>query len=211
MALVFAQNVCEMAIKATYAGRPHVNVLHFFNDEGAVSDAGKARDVLNAWQDHILSFLQSAYVLNSADWRSLDPDDQNSGTLTPDPAKNQAGTQAAPGAPPNVAYLIRKQSENRPRGRRDGRIFLGGVNENAVTDAGVIIPEFFDAINVDLGEFIDSVNDDVFGAGGGSGLCVLETTPASRAPGTQQVTVSSRPIIGLAVDQLVSTQRDRLR
>lgn len=211
MAVVYSQNIIECALYGTHAGRPVVNVLHLHNDEGAQSDSSKVRDLCDNWQDHIVVALSSAYVFEGINWRSLDPDDNNVGLVLADPAKQTTGGGQATAASPNVAYLVHKITANRPRGKRDGRMFLAGVGETTIDNAGNLESGFLDAWATVLDTFLDGVNDDVFGNGGGSGLAVLETPPAARVPGTAPVTVDWRPVVSLRMDPKVSSQRDRLR
>lgn len=211
MATVYADQVSEMAIIATYAGRPVVNVLHYFNDESTVNDAAKARNILDNWQDHIMGFLSNQYSLQQAVWRSLDRDDLNQGTLAPNAAKRLAGLSAAQGAPPQVAYLVRKVTQNRQRGQRDGRIFLAGVPEDSVGPDGMISNTQVTNITTGINNFLNGVNDGGSAFTGASGLVVLNTTPASREKGPQEVDLTFRKVIGLQIDTKVSTQRDRLR
>lgn len=211
MARIFAQNVTEIAIKGKYAGRPVVNVLHYVNDEAAVNDADKARDILNNWQDHVMDGVTQQYVLDGADWRSLDPDDTNQGTLTPDTVKATQGAGAGPGTSPNVAFLVRKITNSRQRGQRNGRMYLAGVAESAITEAGNLAAAHQTAFQGYLDSFLAGVNDDVFGPGGGSGLVVLNTTPESRIAGTQPVTLTYRTVSALVLDSKAATQRERMR
>lgn len=211
MAIIYADQVSEMAIRATYAGRPVVNVLHFYNDEGAKTDEVMARDVLDNWQDHIMGRVVQDYALIDAVWRSLDRNDTNQGTITPDPAKPLSGGIADAGAPPNVAYLVKKITNNRQRGQRDGRMFLAGPPEGGIGADGTVQAQYATDTNAALALFLDGVNDDGFGVGGGSGLVVLNTTPASRLPGTNEVDLTYRTVGDLVLDPKVSTQRDRLR
>ena len=211
MAEIYVQNGSEIAIKATYAGREVVNVLHFVNDEAAVSDADKARDILNAWQGQVMSVLDQSYVLTGAVWRSLDPDDTNQGTLAPDNTKPLTGWKTGTGSHPGVAMLVKKVTNNRQRGQRDGRMFLAGVPAVNVQESGALTSDLLGEANTAMAAFLDAVNDDAFGVGGGSGLIVLNTTPESRLPGSTPVTLGYRTVGSLVVDPKVATQRDRLR
>lgn len=211
MAIVYSQDVVEIAVVAELAGRPHVNVMHIKNDEGSQSDVAKVRDFANNWQDHMLGFISIEYVLKSFEWRSLDPDDSNVGTLAPDAAKNVTGLVAGDVESPNVSLLIHKRTLNRPRGRRDGRLFLGGVPTIHTFANGNLTTTLTDAANTALTAFVDGVNDTAWAGGAGGGLVVLETTPASRVPGTTPVTIGSRAVIQMVCDTRAATQRDRLR
>jgi hypothetical protein len=210
VAIIFAQDIIEVAIVASLSGRPHVNVVHLFNDEGGGNDQSKVEDLRNNWQDHIHSILCTNYVLLRLEWRSLDPSDNNVGTLLPDTNKPVTGLDTAAPSSPNVALLVNKRTANRPRGRRDGRFFLGGITESAVDGAGTIDPGYLSLWQDAWDDFFDGV-DDSGPFSGGSGLAVLETTPASRIKGPQHVTLDWRPVTALEVDPKVATQRDRLR
>lgn len=211
MAIVYADQVSEIAIRALYAGREHVNVLHYVNDESAVNDETKARDILDNWQDHIMASLSDQYVLQGATWRSLDRNDLNQGTLAPDPAKRTSGASAATAAPPHVCFLVKKITTGRQRGQRDGRMFLSGVAEIVVDAAGHLSAAHQADMNADLQAFFDGVTDLDVSQNSTSGLVVLNTTPASREPGTVEVDLTYRRVSDLVLDPVVSSQRDRLR
>lgn len=211
MAIIYADQVTELAIEATYAGRPVVNVLHFVNDESAVNDATKAKDFLDNWQDHIVGGFDQALTLTGARWRSLDRDDLNQGTLTLDQAKPLGGSVAGTGAPPNVALLVKKQTENRQRGQRDGRMFLAGVPGANLFDDGSLSGAFRTSMQTRMNDFLNGVNDTDISQAAWSGLVVLNTTPASRLPGSGEVDLTYRRVSALTVDAKVASQRDRLR
>jgi hypothetical protein len=177
------------------------------------SDEEVVRDFANNWQDHMLANLSQQYVLEAFNWLSLDPDDNNVGTLQPDPAKAVTGLETNITAPPNVAILIHKNTDNRPRGARDGRSYMGGVPENLVGANGVVDPGFVAEWNAGLQLFLDGISDDITIGAGTSRQhpVVLETTPASRAPGINEVLVNAREVTSLTLDGLAATQRDRLR
>lgn len=211
MAIVYSTDIIEVAIRAEHAGRPVVNVLHLFNDETGGNDLSKVEDLRNNWQDHIVPALSSAYTVLDFAWRSLDPDDNNVGIVTPDPAKTVTGGGQTTNAPPNVAYLVHKNTASRPRGKRDGRIFLAGVGETTVDAAGNLESGQQAAWNTVLATFLSGINDTGFTGGAGSGLVVLEVPPAARVPGTAVVNVDSRAVVSLTMDAKVASQRDRLR
>lgn len=212
MALVYSQNVIEIAVRATISGQPHVNVWHMRQAEGTnVGDGGAAQDFANNWQDHILNFLNNNYVLQDFAWRSLDPDDNNLGVIQPDPVKKTVGVGADDPMPAQVAFLIHKNTANRPRGRRDGRAYIGGVPEGVADGRGTVVAANVTAINGHLLDFWNGVTDDPIASDVDRELVVLETTPESRAPGTLPVIIGSRRVTSLTCDSLLATQRDRLR
>lgn len=213
MATVYANNVVEIAVIQTYAGRPAVNVWHMEATEewwpASITDI--VRDFANNWQDHVLSMQTPSTTLERFEYRSLDIGNGDVGTLAPDSGKPTVGSFGSNGAPPNVAYLIKKNTDNRPRGARDGRMFLVGVEETVVDPAGIVDATNLNALQGLIDDFYNGISDTGVFTNDGRFPVVLETTPASRAPGTQPVTVNSRRITSLTVDRMVSTQRDRLR
>ena len=211
MAQIFSQDVIEIALIGDHAGRPVVNVLHVQNDEVGGNDASKVLDVVNNWQDHIVPPLNQAYTFSHAQWRSLDPDDNNAGVQARDNAKPITGASAAMAASPQVAFLVHKVTPNRPRGRRDGRMYLAGVSEPDIDETGALVPNNVTIWNGILTDFVNGVNDADWSGVQGSGLVVLETTPASRAPGALPVTLESRAVTSMRMDPLAATQRGRLR
>lgn len=213
MATVFSNNVIEIAVNYTKAGKPCVNVWHMFHDSEAFGPDAEAivEDFRNNWQDHILTIQTNDVQLLGFDWRSMDPASGVLGTVAPDPSKNLVGTQAVASAPPNVALLVKKVTSDRQRGQRDGRMFLAGIEEGAIDNAGVLSGSWVAGVQVVVDAFYDGISDSGLDWAGDAYPVVLATTPASRAPGTASVTVASRRVTSLVVDPVVSTQRDRLR
>lgn len=210
MAVVFVENVVEIVVAARYGLVPIVSVWHMYSEEeGVVNDEALVQDFANNWQDHIVPQLSQAYDLDAFEWRSLDPDDTNAGVILPDPLKPVTGiTPVGDAAPGNVAALVHKNTSNRPRGRRDGRCFLPGVTEGQVGPDGTLSNAAIDGYNAALEDFYNGVTDSS-GVGAATNIRVLETTPASRAPGNQVVVIGSRVVSSLSIDPIVGTQRDR--
>lgn len=208
MAIVYAEDVVEIAVEMTIGSSiPAVNVWHLEVSEGFGSgDVDAVNLFRDAWQDRVMPQLASAIQLHSFNWRSLDPDDNNVGTVQPNPAKPVIGGRDASMLPPNTAFLVHKNTTNRPRGRRDGRAYLPGVLESIVDNAGAIDSANIASMNTSLAGFFNDVDNGttVF-------FCVLETTPLSRQKGTLPVTIGKRRVSSLTIDGKVATQRDRLR
>lgn len=213
MAIVYSENVIEIAVVQDYAGRPAVNVWHMRHDEELASPTlvEVVRDFANNWQDHMTGLQVDGVSVRSFDYRSLDPNDGTVGSLVPDAAKPTTGQISLEGQPPNVALLVTKQTANRPRGRRDGRSFLVGVAETVVNERGIINPPQVTSWQEDVDAFYNGISDTSLDWAGDVYPVVLETTPASREPGDQTVNIGSRRVTSLVVDPLVSSQRDRLR
>lgn len=213
MSVVFSPGVIEIAVIQTVSGRPAVNVWHLRHDEEFASPETQAvvEDFRDNWQDHVLLCVSASVALLRFEYRSLDPADSTVGVVEPDPLKNLVGQESLPAAPPNVALLVKKNTGARPRGRRDGRSFLPGPNEGVIGNDGVLDPGFVAGCDAALADFYDGISDSSLDWTGDVYPVVLETTPASRAPGTASVTIGSRRVNSITMDPLVSTQRDRLR
>lgn len=213
MAIVYSTRVIEIAVIQSFIGRPVVNVWHMYNDSEMWGDNPEAavEDFRDNWQDHMTEMSTSDLVIDSFEWRSLDPADNRLGTVEPDTGKPLTGQVVGNSAPPNVAYLIKKNTANRPRGRRDGRSFICGVPETYVANSGALEGTTATVINGFLSSFYNGISDSSVNWAGDSYPVVLETTPASRAPGTNPVTIGSRRVTSITCDPVVSTQRDRLR
>lgn len=213
MAIVYSNRIIEIAAVGTVGTKPHVNVWHMWFDSELGTDTKVAvvEDFRNNWQDHVMSFLADSYKIQEFAWRSLDTNDASNGVVQPDGVKRTQGALAEPALPPNVALLIEKNTDNRPRGRRDGRSFLGGYPEGRTGQAGELLAADITTINTALAAFYNGISDTSGSASGDRYPAVLETTPASRAKGTTAVTIGSRRVTSITVDPVVSTQRDRLR
>jgi hypothetical protein len=210
MATVFAENIVEIAVVATVGGRPHVNVLHVYGEEDVnVSDEDTVLDVANSWQDRLIPEMTAEYQLVEFRWRSLDPNDNNVGTRSPNLAKPTQGPAQGATFPPNVAFLMHKRTNNRPRGARDGRMYVSGVSEGTVDNLGVVQGITVNAWNTALAAFLTDIDAPQLGVQ--RYLAVLETTALSRAPGATPVTIDSRQVTAFTLDAKVATQRDRLR
>lgn len=213
MAIVYSPRVIEIAVNQTVGEQEVVNVWHmqWSSEDSASAAEGMVEDFRNNWQDHILDIQCIAVKLVSFEWRVLDPTNSDVGLVLPDPVKPVEGQIATPMTPPNVAWLIHKNTDNRPRGRRDGRSYLCGLPESAVSDTGTIEAASVASANTTLQAFYDGISDSGVFVSGEGWPVVLETTPASRAPGTQSVTISSRRVTSLTMDARAATQRERLR
>lgn len=213
MAIVFAENTLEIAVRHLYAGKPSVNVwhMHFSAELSFDTMTELVNDFRNNWQDHMMDDVVNTVVLQDFAWRSLDPGNGSNGIVLPDPAKPTTGGVAAAGFPPNVAVLVHKNTANRPRGRRDGRAYIAGLAEQGAGDGGELESSVVSIWNTLLTSFYNGISDSTTVAGGDRYPVVLETTEASRAPGTGSVTIGTRRVTSLTVDPVLATQRDRLR
>lgn len=213
MATVYSPNIIEIAVMQKHNTVTAVNVWHMWFDPELGSDTVEdvVGDFRDNWQDHILDMQTSEVVVEEFRWRSLDPSSGAMGVIAPDPAKATSGQASGTTMPPNVALLLHKRTSDRLRGQRDGRSFLAGVSEGDVNGRGTITPATRSGWQVSVDAFYNGISDTSGSAAGDRYPAVLNTTPASRAPGSQSVTISSRRVTSIQLDALVSTQRDRLR
>lgn len=213
MAVVYSPNVIEIAVVQTQASRPVVNVwhMHWQAEWSGENIADLVEDFRDNWQTHITPNQASALVLNEFRYRSLSAGNGTVGVMDPDPGNNTQGQRSAAAASVNTAWLVEKRTNNRPRGRRDGRCYLAGVTEESIDAGGNLTSQYLTDLNGSLQSFLDGISDAGWNAAGDKYPVVLETTPASRAPGTQSVTIGSRRITALVLDPVAGTQRDRMR
>jgi hypothetical protein len=213
MATVFSSNIIEIAVNQTYFGRPCVNVWHMWFDAELGSDTVEdvVGDFRDNWQDHVMDIQSTSVTLNDFAWRSLDPGSGALGVMEPDPAKSLTGVTTGAPAPPNLALLVNKRTIGRQRGQRDGRSFLVGVVEDYTNGDGTLTAPFVSNAQTALAAFYNGISDTSGSAAGDRYPAVLNTTPASRAPGSQSVVISSRRVDEISLDTLLATQRDRLR
>ena len=213
MAVVYSPRVVEIAVIQSYYGRPAVNVWHLqaVDETWPKAPADMVRDFANNWQDHILDCQASAVQLLRFDWRSLDANVTDVGTISPDTGKPQVGQSTGTAMSPNVAWLLHKRTDDRPRGRRDGRSYLVGAIEDWVDGGGAVTAGGLGVLETAAAAFYDGISDTGTFTNNGMYPVVLETTPASRTAGTTPVTISSRRVTSIPVDTKVATQRERLR
>lgn len=213
MAIVYVPNTIEIAVIQTYANKPIVNVWHmgYETDIGDRDLSDVVEDFAGNWQDHVLLLVDSGLTLQRFEWRCLDPNDNQVGVTQPISGKPTVGGQAGTGMPPNVAMLVHKNTSNRPRGRRDGRCFLAGVQEGFVGEDGTIGSTELASFNGVLEDFYNGISDTGTFTDLERWPVVLETTALSRDPEAPPQTISNRRVTSITLDQLVATQRDRLR
>jgi len=104
-----------------------------------------------------------------------------------------AGTDSATMAPPNVAYLLNKHT-NRVGRQGRGRLYLSGVAEANVGNAGVLTSAIIDDFDAQIAEFLGFLPDIA------TSMVLLHSDSSD-----------PDPVTSITVNPLVATQRRRLR
>lgn len=107
---------------------------------------------------------------------------------------NLVGQDPANAATPQVAYLLRKNTGFGGRAYR-GRMFVPGVVEGNVTDAGLLDTTFRTALQAAADNFLAALDAQ------GNPMVLLHTSAL----------IAPTPVVSLVVDAKVATQRRRLR
>lgn len=194
--------VTEVTITARWSNlHPVLNVLHIFGDVGTGEE--KARDVLNNWQDHLLSQFADNYVLDGARWANHGTAGDETGFIIPDPAKPVVGAIAGVTVPPNVAVLVHKRATT-TAAHRAGRMYLPPPQESGVDEDGVMLPATVTNLNVQLALFLDGINDIAELGEVNRALVIVHKVPGPTESDHSVVT-------GLQTDPLAATMRRRMR
>jgi hypothetical protein len=108
-------------------------------------------------------------------------------------------TGTAGALPQNSAFLIQKRSSLAGR-RHRGRFYLPGVGEGGTSPTGVLSAPDVVGINQDLAAWLLAIQSSSYA----SEMVILHSTGISGAP-------SPTAVVSLNVDEVISTQRRRLR
>ena len=211
MAALVAPNLVRYTIEGTYAGQEVANIFDYWviatnpleSREEALYD--QCGDILNNWDDHILSRLASPYTARAVSWVDLESLDGSVGrrSSTDDntwPKSGGNGSQAFPG---NVALRVDKL-QNGGRRARNGRTYLVGLPEvgqgNPTNNEwdGTILTEFAEA----MGDFLDGTNSEAGPDGREVDMVVIHTVDG--------VYNSHSNVTGVAARANVASQRRRL-
>nr|CRY97774.1 hypothetical protein [uncultured prokaryote] len=213
MATVYVEDTYEFAVQGRLSGKPCINVFHVRIDgQPLIDDLAEAKnDFLTSWQDFVMDEVTSNYTLEGLKVSYLGTGTGTSALFAPLSGKRAAGSITQPACAPNTAVLINKISESRGRGRRDGRVFLGGVPEQDTFDNGTISSTAQQAYQNAFDDLYDRVTAGVLIPSFEIEFVIPESTPASRTPGPQSVTIPARKVSGFSVQALMATQRARLR
>lgn len=170
MAIIVAPSVCRFTVNGVANGRPVANIVDCQVDTtGSVISRAEAifnlaGDIINNWDDHVMTLTTSQYTAQSVSWVDLNSVDGTVGerSVTSDtswPANGRATGGTAQG---NVAYRVNKVG-GVTRGQRRGRMYIPCVSEDANlgTNGNLVNPTFVGYVNSAMGEFLDGINDDI--------------------------------------------------
>lgn len=194
-----SDNVTEVAVIGVWSnGHQMVNVFHVRREEDDAE--ASARDVLNNWQDHLVSLQMNNYSLIGARFRDRNEEAGVVGFIGPDNAKPKVGGQSAASAIPSACILVHKNIVAHV-GDRAGRFYFGPCGESDIDEDGIL-----------AGDTITSRQDgcDDFFAGL-SGAMDNELVVIGQSNNAGLQAKPSHTVTGLTVDRLVATQRRRLR
>lgn len=186
----------QVSMKGTHPPGVWANVMHFQLLGGAPPDPlAAAQLALDAFCDHIMPMVSSFATCTGADFADLSSLSGVSGSVTPTGGP-QAGSGSGTSQPSSVAVLVTWTALG-TRSQRNGRSYIVGVPEEATTSDGLLTGGAFAAWQDSVDDFLDALQD------ADLGLVVLSKSGASAG--------DVRTVLGGAVQQLLATQRRRLR
>lgn len=211
--------VARFAVNQSLEGRAVVNVLDYRIDttgstmsrEDAVD--GQAGSIIEHWVAQFLPVMVDDLTLDSVSYVDLNTADGVTGSRlngggTSLPA---AGLSTDPPLPANAALLVTKQAPS-GRGRRNGRMFLAGLEEQFTSISNGNRLEEADRAGFETRTqaFLSGTNElDTLGTAFSSNMVVVHIT-ARDASGNPTLGDSS-VVQSLIPDALLATQRRRLR
>lgn len=168
MAAIVAPGICRYTINGTYAGEEVANIIDMQIDTTATVEPREdailtvARDVLRAWDDHIMLLISGSYLATSVSWVDLDSLDGSTGSITSagDISWPRPGRFGGEGMPGNVSMRFDKICGGGRRAR-NGRTYLVGVPESVTgnpTNNDLDGPYVSDA-NIAGQDFLESITD----------------------------------------------------
>jgi hypothetical protein len=211
-----AGKTVRMAIRGLRAGRECVNIVHSLKATGGAITQAEAQAhsavVMQSWQDDVLDNLPDDYTLQDMQVLSLDDTVSFSYLQAPIGGHPTVGTLSAASAPPQVAVLVHKVAVAAPRGFRPGRLYLAGIEEGNVDEAGMINPARLALIQTSMSAFFTQWTATV------GGVEWVPVVPSWAGVTPDPIPPDPTPVLGLTVecgslvvDGKVATQRRRLR
>lgn len=217
--------VCQYTIHGVYGGKPIANVLGFHIDTtGSTLDRPSAIEqmggvLLNQWHTDILPMVVNAYSATSVSWLDLNSDDGAIGSRTSSGGHNWPAT-GGEGLNPmagNVSILVRKLVGAK-RGARKGRMYVVGAGEDMTVsgEPNRLSSGFLGNLNTKFSAFLDNCNQENQGTASYSSkmvvIHVLTRQPDKHGkPNALPLTGEGLTVTDLQVDELLATQRRRLR
>lgn len=211
--------VARYSIESTLLGKPHVNVMDIKIDTtGSVLSRAEcveeqATILRDEWASEVLPLLVDDLVLTGVSWVDIDDTDGSTGSVGVSGVPDTSGDDAGAPLVPNTAALVKKLTTSQ-RGHRNGRMYIGGLNETLVSAAGIIDVTFAGTLQAGLDAFKTDSEQDGSGPGGWSSQFVVTHFPPIPDPipsGDTTFVGESSVVSALQLDPIVATQRRRLR
>ena len=162
------------------------------------------------WKARVLPELVSNYTFTGIDWVDLDSATGETGHIGPGTG-TLTGGKSEEAAAPNVSYLIHLNSAAQ-RGQRQGRMYLMPVREQYVDGAGRFGATQLAALQAAVNNFRSDIDDYTsINVESAAWRTVHVHKPSGTAGDVSTWTWSSSTIDSVQVDQLVASQRRRLR
>jgi len=173
MAPLVVPGVCRFSVHQSLGGQAVVNIVDMQVDTTG-SEVGRADalfevagDILNNWDDHLLSLAVNELVAEEVRWLDLDSLTGPTGSRSSTDANvwpKEGGDITASVMPGMVAMRVDKRTTG-GRGTKQGRMYLAGLNE-VQTASGVALswePATVSGYNAALASFLSGINDQDIG------------------------------------------------
>lgn len=207
--------VCRYTVNALVGTKAVANIIDMFIDTtGAAQDRDdaifdQAGILINEWSDHVLPRLSNSYIAQNVAWVDLDSATGTTGSrnTTGQEVWPQAGVVSSEALVRNAAVLVRKVSTS-ARGSRNGRMYIGPISESQAA-ASNLDATALAGWQGDMTSFLGNINQAPLPGTYSSEMVV--THILTRDADGNPLTGNSTPVSTLAVQQLLATQRRRLR
>ncbi len=217
---VVAPTIVRVTFHHNLGNGRHADIVNDISvDEGTGSDRNTVVPLVAAaagrqWQLSVCTDFSNAITYTGGSFMDLDSLSSIGGTFGPSPGAPVNSGAASAVCPPNVAMLITKHCSH-TRSQRDGRMFIPGVIENAVSDTGDISTAHSGGTLSNVQDWFEAVND-VLAPGATTALRVVHVeghtgVPEPGLPNGRPNAWSSSDVTTLSVATRVVTQRRRNR
>lgn len=212
-----APDVCRYTVNGTYLGRPVANVIDMVVLDGvgpttrseAIDDV--AGDIIDAWDQHVLSWVNTGYIADNVSWVDLTSEDGETGSKqdTTDTSWPRDGDSGGDPYAASVAALVTKATSS-ARGQRNGRLFIAGLDESFVSgnliDATVAV-----GIQTELDQFTEALTETGVVATYECFPTVVHTKNTGTVANPVIEYVSNTQISSFRLERRVASQRRRNR